>query len=182
MTAKRVRATLEERFSAKVALDPEKPGCILWTAAKTPQGYGLISAGGGGPLLYAHRVAWQLAHGPIPDGMDIRHRLCNNPSCVNVEHLEPGTRKENMADSVYADRTGRKLSNRDVTTIRGLQILGASGEDIAAEFPSLTLDYVRLILKGKERPEADEAELDKLDRELGRSGPPYGNTGPISEE
>lgn len=57
-----------------------------------PDGYGEIRYRG--RPRYAHRVAWELAHGPIPAGLTIDH-LCGNTRCVNPAHLEPVTRAEN---------------------------------------------------------------------------------------
>ncbi|WP_428832632.1 HNH endonuclease signature motif containing protein, partial [Pseudomonas aeruginosa] len=50
-----------------------------------------------------HRLAYADAHGPIPDGMLIRHK-CDNPACFNVNHLELGTQRDNMQD---ASKRGR---------------------------------------------------------------------------
>jgi hypothetical protein len=83
-------ATFEQRFWAKV----DKSGdCWQWTAAKCSRGYGAF--GVDRKPRRAHRVAYELVVGPIPDGLELDH-LCRNPSCVNPEHLEPVTHRENM--------------------------------------------------------------------------------------
>lgn len=100
----------EARFYAKVAL-PDERGCALWTAAKDRNGYGRFSHGPRGPeRLYprAHRVAYTIANGPIPDGMQLDHK-CHTPSCVTPAHLRPATNAENCqnrAGSFSNSRTG----------------------------------------------------------------------------
>jgi hypothetical protein len=84
--------SIAERFWAKVdKLEPD--GCWEWTAFKQPAGYGTFQLHGRSSL--AHRVAYELEHGPIPNGLEIDH-LCKNPSCVRPSHLEAVTREENM--------------------------------------------------------------------------------------
>lgn len=68
-----------------------RPDCMIWTAA-TDRGYGRVSVDG--VVKRVHRVAWELAHGPIPEGMTVDH-LCKVKSCINVEHLELVTDLEN---------------------------------------------------------------------------------------
>lgn len=68
-------------------------GCWDWMAARLPQGYGLFKVGG--KMVRAHRMAWQLFHGPIPEGLTLDH-LCGRPCCVCPAHLEPVTMKENL--------------------------------------------------------------------------------------
>lgn len=70
-------------------------GCLEYTGA-TSCGYGRVRRYG--KLLLAHRYAWELAKGEIPDGMFICHK-CDNPPCCNVNHLFLGTRSDNMKDA-----------------------------------------------------------------------------------
>jgi hypothetical protein len=75
-------------------------GCWEWDGLRDPEGYGRYhSLGSSGR---AHRVAYELTHGPIPDGLTIDH-LCQNKGCVNPEHLEPVTISENLARRVWSD-------------------------------------------------------------------------------
>jgi len=67
--------------------------CWLWIAATNSSGYGCFRIAAG-RLLYAHRYAYELAVGPIADGMVLDH-LCNNRRCVNPDHMEVVTLQEN---------------------------------------------------------------------------------------
>jgi hypothetical protein len=66
--------------------------CVIFTGS-TVGGYGRVWSGGKAQMV--HRVAWEAAHGPIPDTMQIDH-LCRNRACFNVEHLEVVTKAENL--------------------------------------------------------------------------------------
>ena len=78
-----------ERFWAKV----DKSGdCWLWTGAKSSAGYGSFRVGRGG--VGAHRIAYELAVGPIPAGLELDH-LCRVRHCVNPNHMEPVSHSEN---------------------------------------------------------------------------------------
>lgn len=72
-----------DRFWEKVDKSGE---CWLWTAYTTKKGYGQTHIGG--KTKYAHRVAYELSVGPIPDGKELDH-LCRNRACVNPDHLDP---------------------------------------------------------------------------------------------
>lgn len=77
-------------------------GCIEWAGARTTRGYGRI--GRYDRERYTHRVMWELTNGqPIPPGMVVRHR-CDNPPCLNPEHLELGTTADNNRDALERGR------------------------------------------------------------------------------
>lgn len=70
--------------------------CWNWTGRnRTPKGYG--SMRWNRVQILVHRISWELANGPIPDGMCVLHR-CDNPACVRPDHLFLGTRMDNNVD------------------------------------------------------------------------------------
>lgn len=80
-----------------------RPDCQIWTGA-TDRGYGRICVGG--VVQRVHRVAWELANGPIPEGMTLDH-LCHVKACINVAHLELVDHAENTRRGIR-DFTDRK--------------------------------------------------------------------------
>lgn len=125
-------------------------GCWSWTGPKNERGYGHIRH------QYAHRIAYELFVGPIPDGLFVLHR-CDNPPCTNPEHLFIGTHADNMAD---ANRKGRldgrpnrplgeavgtsKLTGEQVREMRRLAGDGWTTKALAERF-GVCADNVRLI-------------------------------------
>lgn len=103
--------------SISAALGP----CWLWTSTRT--------------VKRAHRVAWELEHGAIGDGVCVLHR-CDTPSCVRVSHLFLGTRGDNILDMVTKGRTTAKLAPEDVLAIRREFVSGLRGGGRVAQVGS----------------------------------------------
>lgn len=85
---------LREKLEAYSRVSPS--GCWEWQRAKAGNGYGIISVGHQ-RSAYAHRVSYFMFNAPISEGMLVRHK-CDNPGCINPEHLEVGTQSDNMSD------------------------------------------------------------------------------------
>jgi hypothetical protein len=103
-------------------------GCWRWSRALDPQGYGTIRVARRN--MAAHRAAWIAWRGPVPEGLCVLHR-CDNPPCVNPDHLFLGTRGDNSRDmvakgrSAFGERQGHsRLTAADVAEIRRLVAAG----------------------------------------------------------
>ena len=95
------------RFAEKVSVD-SRTGCWTWNGGVNACGYGQFRLGS--KMVYAHRLAWMIAFGDIPfPGAEVMHS-CDNPSCVNPDHLMPGTHTDNMQDMAQKGRAKGKLS------------------------------------------------------------------------
>ncbi len=86
--------TVEDRFWAKVNADGP---CWEWDARRHETGYGQFHPQPG-RTVYAHVFAWEVLIGPVPAGLELDH-LCRSRHCVNPDHLEPVTRRENVIRS-----------------------------------------------------------------------------------
>lgn len=146
-------AVAKERFMAKVRIHDS--GCWIWVGARNSLGYG--RAWDGSKERKAHRLSYELHCGPIPDGKVICHK-CDNPPCVNPDHLFPGTQAENTADMfakgrgvipkpVGANHGRAKLSDADVEEIRAST---CKQRELAAQF-GVTQACISLIKAGKIR-------------------------------
>jgi HNH endonuclease len=99
--ANRPTRPASDRFWSHVAKGTEAE-CWLWTAGRTPSGYGTFMVRHG-HRVPAHRFSYELVHGTIPDGMFCCH-ACDVPACCNPQHLFAATHADNMADMVAKGR------------------------------------------------------------------------------
>lgn len=129
--------TAAERFWSRVVITP---GCWTWTGSRNRKGYGYLNVNG--LEKTAHRAAYALTNGPVPDGLWVLHR-CDNPPCCNPGHLFLGTNADNVADRVAKGRTvaspvesstQAKLTDAAVIAIREACATGARVSDVAASF------------------------------------------------
>lgn len=139
--------SLKQRFFAKVR---KTTGCWLWTASLYENGYGQFDG------KRAHRVSWELAHGPIPRGLKVLHR-CDVKNCVRPSHLFLGTLSDNMQDALKKGRLNPPKGSRngmaklDESVIRRVLRAYARGKtqtEIAYEF-NLSLGRTSLIVRRK---------------------------------
>ena len=140
-----------DRFWSKV----DKTGdCWEWTGAKhSSKGYG--SFWFEGRSVKAHRLAYKIAFSPIPDGMFVCHS-CDNPSCVNPDHLFLGTNQDNQSD-MYAKGRGRKcvgsesphskLTEDDIKAIRTEPKVRGYGVKLASQY-GVSTALISQIIKG----------------------------------
>lgn len=147
-----VREDAQLRF-ARFVIDHKPPACTGWTGGKDQSGYTMFWYEG--RTIHGHRVVWEWANGPIPEGLVIRH-TCDNPECVRLAHLRLGTMKANMQDALFRNRMPgtRKIPFDAVEQINDLRASGMLVKDIAKLFgvsKQTLLPYFRLELRRKGR-------------------------------
>lgn len=150
------KLTLEEKLLTKAAWQGE---CLIWFGQKCPKGYGRLRLEG--KMQRAHRLMYQLEHGPIADGQVVRHS-CDTPACINPNHLSLGTQADNVHDMCDRGRTNRpkgeqhhkaKLTDAQVAEIRRRYVPGVYGKGahcLAKEF-GISKPGIQAILSGKSR-------------------------------
>ena len=132
-----MRDAIAETIATRSFTEPNT-GCRIWTGALS-HGYGNITIET--KSKRAHRVAWELENGPIPEGIDVLHR-CDTPPCINPDHLWLGDDKDNLGDAARKGRMTRGeriswsiLTERDVVEIRNRYAAGGITQTaLAKEF------------------------------------------------
>jgi hypothetical protein len=125
-------------------------GCWIWVGSRGPNGYGMMSRNS--KTVRVHRVSCEAYHGPIPDGMSVLHS-CDNPSCINPDHLRVGTHQENVAEreernrrDVKGEQIGTsKLTSREVLEIKASVL---SGVELARKY-EVSTSTISLIRTGR---------------------------------
>jgi len=140
---------LSDRFLSKTNRVGD---CLEWQARKNRHGYGTFKMGGKSWL--AHRASWLILKGQDPKDLKVLHK-CDNPACVDPDHLFLGTQAENVVDMVSKDRhikgeavENSKLVEADVAEIRRLARVGWRQKDIAEEF-GVSRPCISRLLSGK---------------------------------
>ena len=107
------KVLVDDRFWSHVLRVFDVKSCWLWDGSRTEKGYGRFQVGG--RVERAHRFAYELASGPIPEGMLVLHK-CDNPPCVRPSHLFVGTPSDNTNDMLL--RKGRWRRPRTLAGVR----------------------------------------------------------------
>jgi hypothetical protein len=114
--------------------------CINWSKGCTTAGYGETFRDG--KVRYAHRLAWEAEHGPIPDGLTVHH-LCENRRCINVAHMELLRRDDHAGGAGHG-----KLSREQAREIRALVAAGAKQQPVADTF-GVSASLISMIASGR---------------------------------
>ncbi len=132
---------------------PELGPCWVYVGSIHSAGYGQISDRGRSVL--AHRLAWEIAHGKIPDGLSVLHK-CDNPPCVRDGHLFLGTPGENSRDAVLKGRMAHgvdqglsKLTDDSVVGIRRIYAAGGMSQSKIGEIYGVTQSTVYQVVNRK---------------------------------
>jgi len=132
-------------------------GCWDCGGTRNRFGYGVITFGG--KLRRVHRLAYETWVGPIPEGQVVRHK-CDNPPCINPEHLETGTHQDNMDDKMergrYTCNSGEthqnaKLTQQDVADIRKEHERGVLTQRMLADVYGVSCSTISLIVNKRSR-------------------------------
>jgi hypothetical protein len=139
--------TDEERFLQHVHPEPNS-GCWLWTGGLKCRGYGGFRLRKD-RYTFSHRISYELFVGEIPKGLHVCHK-CDNPFCVNPEHLFVGTSKQNMEDRDSKGRfhvlKGEKVGASILTNDQALKIFQSkSPQDILAKTFGVSVSTIRAI-------------------------------------
>ncbi len=135
------------RFATKFAINSET-GCWEWTGSKVAGGYGMLGGERGSANVLAHRFSYEHHKSALPTGMLVCHS-CDNPGCVNPDHLFAGTHEENMRDM---QRKGRAcvLSGAQIDDVLSLYRGGMSQDAISQIFGVARATIGRIIAGGRE--------------------------------
>ncbi len=114
-------------------------GCWEFQGYCDAWGYGQISAGEPPHMRSAHRVMWEIVHGPIPESLKVLHS-CDNPPCANPAHLFLGTHKDNMADMAVKGRSPSARGEENVNAKLTWEQVKAIRKD-DRPYPAIAADY-----------------------------------------
>jgi hypothetical protein len=130
-------------------------GCWEWTKFRNKAGYGMMRVGTS--MHLTHRLAWGATHGPMERGLCVLHK-CDNPACMNPDHLFLGTRYDNAQDCVMKNRQTRMkgesngmaiLTEKQVRLLRDMHLEFGAPQILLAKIANVTTTNMSSLLSGK---------------------------------
>lgn len=159
-------------FARKTKLN-NKTGCIEWTAYRDNDGYG--RGWKENRPIPAHRLSYEIFIGPIPEGKLICHH-CDNPSCVNTDHLYAGTHEDNVRDKKERGRsnilTGEKSASSKLTEEQAIELIrykksGVRTDEIADKF-GVSYYTVMEIVRGRSWKHLNRDSIESFNKNVKR--------------
>lgn len=154
--------TIKNRLLSKVVVD-QAIGCWNWTGSKIKFGYGRI--GVDDKTYSAHRLSYQVFRGEIPEGLYVCHK-CDNPACINPDHLFLGTQRDNMQDALRKGRIklpdnggaqykpGNKAFNRVLPDNQVIEIKGMLKNGVSPSIIARKMNLKRQVVADIKRGQA----------------------------
>lgn len=137
--------TIQERLTQYNLIQPN--GCIVWIGSRNLKGYGKITIND--KCCSTHKVAWELKYGPVPKALLVCHH-CDNPPCLNVDHLFLGNNQQNYDDSKIKGRRKYKISIETIEQIRQRYFSGESQGSISRDL-NVDQGYISTLVNFKRR-------------------------------
>lgn len=121
-----------EDLVARYANKNSFTGCYEWQGYRNSKGYGRLEVAT--ERWAAHRFAYTLKHNKEPAKHQQVQHMCNNPCCINAQHLTLGTNKENVEYRVRCGRNAAKLTYKSIDWIRKMRVEGWTILEIAIAY------------------------------------------------
>lgn len=137
---------MDKRILKKIIIN-EVTGCWDWQGARTTCGYPVISRNGN-TNIRGNRYVYEWVNGKIPDGHVVRHK-CDNPLCLNPDHLELGTPADNVRDMDERGRRYKLLTKEVVSAILDLHVTGKYSKKQISEILNIDARRVGEVVSGK---------------------------------
>jgi len=139
-----MKNSMEERFLTFI--NKKENGCWEWNRYLDKDGYGQFKPNKKSNPKRAHRFSYELYVGKIPKGLFVCHK-CDNPSCVNPEHLFIGTNKDNVRDMILKNRKPRVVNKKQYFEIKKLHTKYKYSDTVLSKLFNVSRGTIYNVLK-----------------------------------
>lgn len=140
---KELRQFVLNSVRQEVATRARAGGCWVWQGRRGDR-KGYVQVKINKTRILAHRLSYEAFYGPLDENEVVRH-TCDNPPCVNPNHLTKGSKRQNSRDAVLRERFDTKLTWDDVSRIRALAFAGVRAHDLALKYDVSDPTILRII-------------------------------------